>query len=180
IGMSEEAAPRKTPSQTLRLFEDLLDTCNGVAAAYRLLVLLEEKLLFSESAPVPPALVFPEVQHQLNTVGWRVRDYLEYEYGNGERDLNLFVASSYFDDHKARLSVIRAAAFASRFMPGFDRCHVRLERRGRIGGWGLFETGKIRELLKSGVTDGPSYLKAAPEGGFIVFPLALPLSLLRP
>lgn len=161
---------RTSPSETLRLFEDLLDICNGVAVAYRLLVLLDSKLLFSESAPIPPALVFPEVQHQLNTVGWHVRDYLEYEYGNGERDLNLFVTSSYFDDHKTRLSVIRAATFASRFMPAFDRCYVRLERRGSIGGWGLFDTAKIRELIRRGVTDGPSYLTATPDGGFIVFP----------
>ena len=170
IGTPEENVPRKTSSETLRLFEDLLDICNGLAVAYRLLVLLDAKLLFSESAPIPPALVFPEVQHQLNTVGWHVRDYFEYEYGNGERDLNLFVTSSYFDDHKTRLSVIRAATFASRFMPAFDRCYVRLERRGSIGGWGLFDTVKIRELLRRGVTDGPSYLAAAPDGGFIVFP----------
>lgn len=169
IGTPPKVRP-KTPSETLRLFEDLLDLCNGLAVAYRLLVLLDAKLLFSESAPIPPALVFPEVQHQLNTAGWHVRDYLEYEYGNGERDLNLFVTSSYFDDHKTRLSVIRAATFASRFMPAFDRCYVRLERRGRIGGWGLFDTAKIRELLRRGVTDGPSYLAAAPEGGFIVLP----------
>lgn len=169
IGMSEDEALRKTPSETLRLFEDLLDLCNGLAVAYRLFVLLDKKLLFSESAQVPPALVFPEVQHQLNTVGWQVRDYLEYEYGNVERDLNLFVTSSYFDDHKTRLSVIRAATFASRFMPSFDRCYVRLERRGRNGGWGLFDTTKIRDLLRRGITDGPSYLTAAPDGGFIVF-----------
>jgi hypothetical protein len=171
VGAKGPRARRTTPSETLRLFEDLLDICNGLAVAYRLLVLLDAKLLFSESAPIPPALVFPEVQHQLDTVGWHVRDYLVYDYGNGERDLNLFVSTSYFDDHKTRLSVIRAAVFASRFMPAFDRCYVRLARRGRIGGWGLFETAKVRELLQQGVADGPSFLNAVPGTGFIVFPL---------
>lgn len=170
IGTPDEKIRRTTPSETLRLFEDLLDICNGLAVAYRLLVLLDKQLLFSESARIPPALVFPEVQLQLNTVGWHVRDYLEFEYGNGERDLNLFVTSSYFDDHKTCLSVIRAATFASRFMPSFDRCYVRLDRRGRIGGWGLFDTAKVRELLQRGINDGPSYLSAVPDGGFIIFP----------
>lgn len=159
-----------TPAETLQLFEDLLDICNGLAAAYRLLVLLDQKLLFSESAAVPPALIFPEVQHQLDTVGWHVRDYLEFEYGSGERDLNVFVASSYFDDHKTQLSVIRAALFASRFMPSFDRCYVVLDRRGRVGGWGLFDTAKVRELLERGRDNASSYLAAAPDGGFVVIP----------
>lgn len=170
VGAKDVKVRTTTPSETLRFFEDLLDICNGLAVAYRLLILLDKKLLFSESAPIPPALVFPEVQHQLNTAGWHVRDYLEYEYGNGERDLNLFVTSSYFDDHKTRLSVIRAATFASRFMPSFDRCYVRLERRGRIGGWALFDTAKVRELLQRGITNGPSYLATTPDGGFIIFP----------
>lgn len=159
-----------TPFETLQVFEDLLDVCNGLAVAYRLLVLLDRKLLFSESASIPPALVFPEVQRQLNTIGWHVRDYLEFEFESGERDLNLFVRSSYFDDHKTRLAVIRAAMFASRFMPSFDRCYVVLDRRGRVGGWGLFDTAKVRELLDRGIVDAALYLVAVPEGGFIVFP----------
>ncbi len=170
VGAKEVKVRTTTLPETVRLFEDLLDICNGLAVAYRLLVQLDQKLLFSESAPIPPALVFPEVQHQLNTVGWHVRDYLEYEYGNDQRDLNLFVTSSYFDDHKTRLSVIRAASFASRFMPSFARCYVRLDRRGSIGGWGLFDTAKVRELLQRGITDSPSYLAAVPDGGFIIFP----------
>jgi hypothetical protein len=160
-----------TPSETLGLFEDLLDICNGLGAAFRLFVLLDPKLLFSEAAPIPPALLFPELQHQLDTAGWRVDDYLEYEYPDGQRDLNLFVATSYFDDQKTRMSVIRTAVFASRLMSSFERCYVRVDRRGGIGGWGLFETTKARELLGRGVPDGPSYLDAVPEGGFVILPL---------
>jgi hypothetical protein len=159
-----------TPTETLQMFEDLLDICNGLAAAFRLLVVLDAKLLFSETARIPPGLLFAEVQHQLNTAGWHVHDYLEFEY-DSKRDLNLFVETSYFDDRKTQLAVIRAAVVAARFMPTFDRCNVQLQRRGRMGGWGLFEIPKVQELLQRGVTEAAPYLAAAPEMGFMVFPL---------
>lgn len=169
--VDKTVTPRTTtPYETVRLFDDLLDICNGLAVAYRLLVLLDQRLFFSEVAPIPPALVFPELQQQLNSAGWNVHDYREEKSNNGECLLNLFVRSSYIDDHKTRLSMIRTATFASRFMPSFEWCHVRLERRGRVGGWALFDTRKVRELLQRGITHGPSYLSAAPEAGFIVFP----------
>jgi hypothetical protein len=158
-----------TPPETLRMFEDLLDTCNGLAAALRVLVLVDTKLFFSELAPVAPALVFPELQYQLDTAGWHVRDYLEFEYGDGQRDLNLFVDATYFDDYKTQLSVIRTAVFASRFAPSFDRCYVMLDRRGRIGGWGLFETKKVRELF--GADEAGAYIEGLSEAAFVVMPL---------
>lgn len=159
-----------TPTETLQMFDDLLDICNGLAAAFRLLVVLETKLLFSEATRIPPGLFFAEMQHQLNTAGWQVRDYLEFEY-DSKRDLNLFVETSYFDDRKTQLAVIRAAVVAARFMPTFDRCNVQLQRRGRMGGWGLFEISKVQELLQRGVTEAAPYLAAASEMGFMVFPL---------
>jgi len=160
------------PWETLQVFEDLLDVCNGLAAAYRLMILVDTKLLFSEATRIPPALLFPEVQHQLNTASWHVQDYLEFEYLDSKRDLNLFVDTTYLDDRKTQLAVIRAAAVATRFMPTFDRCYVQLQRRGRIGGWGLFETAKVRELLRQGVTEAAPYLAAAPDMAFVVFPFS--------
>jgi len=172
VGAKGPRTRHNLPWETQQVFEDLLDVCNGLAAAFRLLILLDTKLLFSEAARIPPALLFPEVQHQLNTASWHMQDYLEFEYLDSKRDLNLFVDTSYLDDHKTRLAVIRAAAVATRFMPTFDRCYIQLQRRGRIGGWGLFETAKVRELLQQGITDSAPYLAAAPDTGFVVFPLS--------
>jgi hypothetical protein len=159
-----------TPRETLSMVEALLDVCNGMAAALRLFVLLDRGLLFSEKTELPPALVFPEVETQLATSDWHVDDYLELRHADGSRELNLFARTSYLDDHKTRLSVIRTASLAAGLMPRFDRYYVRLERRGVTAGWGLFDGAKVRELLKKGIDYGPAYLAATQPPGFVVFP----------
>lgn len=60
--------------------------------------------------------------------------------------------------------------FASSSMPSLDRCDVVLDRRGLVGGLGLFDTAKGRELLERGIVDAASYLVAVPEGAFVVVP----------
>jgi len=159
-----------TPQKTLSMVEVLLDVCNGMAAALRVFVLLDRGLLFSETTDLPPALVFPEVETQLATSDWHVDDYLELRYPDGSRELNLFTRTTYLDDHKTQLSVIRTASLAAGLMPGFDRYYVRLNRRGVTAGWGLFDGAKVRELLKKGIDYGPAYLDATQAPGFIVFP----------
>jgi hypothetical protein len=159
------------PHETLAMVEALLDVCNGMAAALRLYVLLDRELLFSKSAPVPPALVFPEVDTQLATIGWRVDDYLELREEDGTRQLTLFARCTYIDDHKTRLSVVRTATFAAALMPGFDRYLVELHRRGERAGWGRFDGAKVRELMAQGVEHAPTYVEHATQlGDFIVFP----------
>lgn len=122
------------PHETLAMVEALLDVCNGFAASLRVFVLLDAALLFSKRAPVPPALVFPEVDMQLATAGWRVDDYLELREPDGTRQLTLFVRSTYVDDHKTRISVVRSATVAALLMPGFDRYFVELHRRATARG----------------------------------------------
>jgi len=159
-----------TPNETLSMVEALLDVCNGLAAGLRMFVLLDRALLFSEKTDLPPALVFPEVETQLATSDWHVDDYLELRYGDGSRELNLFARTTYLDDLKTQLSVIRTASLAAALMPRFDRYYVRLSRRGVTAGWGLFDGAKVRELLKKGIDHGPAYLAATQPPGFIVFP----------
>lgn len=159
------------PHETLAMLEALLDVCNGMAAALRIFVLLDRDLLFSKRAPVPAALVFPEVDTQLATSGWRVDDYLELQEADGTRQLTLFVRSTYIDDHKTRISVVRTATFAALLMPGFDRYLVELHRRGERAGWGRFDGAKVRELAAQGVDHAPTYVEHATQlGDFIVFP----------
>jgi len=158
------------PHETLKLAEELLDVCNGMAAALRIFVLLDRALLFSQNTELPPALVFPEVETQLGTSGWHVDDYLELRYPDGSRELNLFSRTTYLDDHKTSLSIIRTANLAAALMPGFDRYYVRLDRRGLTAGWGLFDGAKVRELLNQGIDYGPAYLAATQPLGFVVFP----------
>ena len=165
-------SPRvNSPQQTLAMLEALLDVCNGMAAALRVLVLLDRELLFSRRAPIPPALVFPEVDTQLATAGWRVDDYLELLDSNGLRELTLFARTTYLEDQKTRLSVVRAATFAAGLMPGFDRYLVQLDRRGERAGWGRFDGTKVRDLIARGVDYAPAYVAEATQlGDFIIFP----------
>jgi len=159
------------PQETLALVEALLDVCNGMAAALRVYVLLDHELLFSKRAPVPPALVFPEVDTQLATSGWRVDDYLELREEDGTRQLTLFAYSTYLDDHKTRLSVVRTATFAAALMPGFDHYLVELRRRGVRAGWGRFDGAKMRKLIVQGVEHATMYVEHATQlGDFIVLP----------
>lgn len=159
-----------TPNETLSMAESLLDVCNGLAAGLRMFVLLDRALLFSEKTDLAPAVVFPEVQTQLQTSDWHVDDYLELRYADGSRELNVFARTTYLDDLKTQLSVIRTASLAAALMPRFDRYYVRLNRRGATAGWGLFDGVKVRELLKKGIDHGPAYLAATQSPGFIVFP----------
>jgi hypothetical protein len=159
-----------TPTETIGMTEALLDVCNGIAAALRTFVLLDRSLLFSQNATLPPALVFPEVEAQLETSDWHVDDYLDLKYADGTRELNLFTRTTYLDDLKTRLSVIRTGILAAALMPSFDRYFVRVERRGAVGGWGLFDGAKVRELLRTGTDFGPDYLDATKPGGFVIFP----------
>jgi len=159
-----------TPQQTLAMLEALLDVCNGIAAALRIFVLLDRDLLFSRSVQVPPALVFPEVNTQLVTAGWRVDDYLGLRDAKGSRELTLFARTTYLDDHKTQLSVIRTATFAAGLMPGFDRYLVQLDRGGQRAGWGRFDGAKVHELMAQGLDYAPAYLEATQPGDFFVPP----------
>ncbi len=136
----------------VRLCDDLLDTCNGLAAAL--------KVFYSVSRDrgyIPPReLLVEELQEETLTPWWGIEGCVESEIA-GKPQLIVYARPDSRDYAKVQWSTIQSGILAEFFAPGYDRYCFSLRPRKAWPGWAAFDGKKIRKLREAGADDLSSY-----------------------
>jgi hypothetical protein len=112
---------KKTSTESLshremvRLTDDMLDVCNGMALAFRLFYLTRAGL-----APMPQQLLLEELQAETDSPWWRVEDWVESRFEGGSQ-LLLFARPDTYDELKVRFATLQSAFLVEALAPGYDR-----------------------------------------------------------
>jgi hypothetical protein len=159
-----------TAREAYRLFDDLSDVCNGLAFAYYHFWATHSDFLETHRVSPPLSVLVTELSVQTGSPSWVVRDALEFDPSNSERQLNVFVDTRFLDDLKIKYFTLFTASRAESLAPGFDSYLIRIARLGRVKGWAGFGGQALRAArLESGM-DVTAAIRAVDHRGIIVFP----------
>lgn len=170
IYRDRKASQSMSPNEMARIFDDLLDLCNALAAAYRCFFLLEQGFVTQHSLAPPLQMVLEEVCAQTASPSWAMGGALELDLPGSGTQLNLIVSSRFFDDVKTHYYCLITAATAERLLPGFSRYFLLVHRRAHPAGWAAFDGDQLRTLRLAGNTDLASIATAVADPGIVIFP----------
>ncbi|MCH8010734.1 MAG: hypothetical protein IIA61_02100 [Candidatus Marinimicrobia bacterium] len=136
--------------EIIRMFDDLLDICNGFALAFKVFMILNRDFFQSKNLVVPKQLFIQELKAQANAPKWKVVDCLENVILDGKTQLNIFTENALLDFEEVNYYAFRTAVIAEYFASGFDRYFFSLKSKHSLLGWAGYD-GKIlkRERLKN-------------------------------
>ncbi|MEP7153226.1 MAG: hypothetical protein ABI856_16100 [Nitrospira sp.] len=136
----------------VRLFDDLLDTCNGLAAALKVFFLISR-----DRGYIPPSeLLLEELQEVTWTPWWTIEGCVESEVA-GKSQLIVYARPDSRHYEKVHWSTIQSGILAEFFAPGHDRYFFSLRSRKAWPGWAAFDGKKLRNLREAGAVDLSQY-----------------------
>jgi hypothetical protein len=139
-------------ASVVRLCDDLLDTCNGLAAALKVFFLLSR-----DRGYVPPReLLVEELQAETSTPWWTIEGCLESEMA-GKPQLIVYARTDSRHYAKVQWSTIQSGILAEFFAPGYDRYFLSLRSRKAWPGWAVFDGKKLRKLREAGADELSQY-----------------------
>jgi hypothetical protein len=152
-------------STIVRLCDDLLDTCNGLAAALEAFLIA----LRTEGYPVPQELLVEELRQETLTPWWAIEGCVPAEIGD-RRQLIVYARPASRDAAKIQWSAFQSGILAEFFAPGFDRYFFSLRSAVARPGWAAFNGRRLMELRKSGATDIADFAEALEDCGIFYHP----------
>lgn len=126
----------------IRMFDDLIDICNGFALAFKLFIILKRDFINSYNLIIPKQFLIQELKAQADAPKWKVVDCLENVILDGRKQLNIFTENSLLHIEEVNYYAFRTAVIAEFFASGFDRYFFSLHSKYSLPGWAGFD-GKI-------------------------------------
>lgn len=126
----------------IRMFDDLLDVCNGFALALKVFMILNKDFFHIKNLITPKQFLIQELKAQSNAPKWKVVDCLENVIMGGKKQLNIFTENSLLDLEEVNYYAFRTAVIAEYFASGYDRYFFSLKSTYSLPGWAGYD-GKI-------------------------------------
>ncbi len=117
-------------SEVIQIFDDLLDVCNGLVAAFSGFLLTRSDPRY----PRPQRLQLEELRTETQTPYWRVIGWLPSEQINGSQ-LIVYIEVTTLDYQKALFSAFQTAVLSERLAPGYDRYFLSLSQPAGLHGF---------------------------------------------
>ncbi len=150
-------------SSLIRIFDDLVDTCNGLAAALKVFFLISRNGSYSQ----PREFLIEELQEETSTPWWAIDGCVESELA-GKSNLIIYARPNTYFFAKAQWSIIQSGLLAEFFSPGYDRYTLSLHSKKSLPGWTAFDGNKLRRLRELKASDFSQY-QGVIEGDLIFF-----------
>ena len=147
----------------VRMFDDLLDTCNGLALALKIFFLTKR----DRGYKAPRQLLTEELQEETRTPWWTIDGCVESEIP-GKTQLIVYARPQSIHYGLVQLSVIQSGILAEFFAPGYDRYLLSLQSRQAWPGWAAFDGQKLKQLREVRVDDMLQY-RGVVESDFIFY-----------
>ena len=132
-------------SYVIRLFDDLLDTCNGLAAAFKSFLLSSHSLGYMS----PRELMVEALQELTWAPWWAIEGCVEAEIADRSQ-LTVFARPDTRDKSKVIWSTVQSGILSESLAPGFDRYFFSLHSRKALPGWAAFNGRRLRALRERG------------------------------
>jgi hypothetical protein len=152
----------------VRMFDDLLDLCNGIALAYHVFFLIHGTE--RTGIRMPLSVMLGELRAQTEAPSWRIEGALEYDLPNGVRQLNLSARTRFLEERKLIYMALLTDTLAEELMPGFDFYWLSFRRGSAIAGWARLDGKELAGLRAQGNVSLGEIGPAIPDGGLIAFP----------
>lgn len=154
-------------SEVVRLCDDMLDTCNGLALALTVFLLINQ----GSGYVVPRQLLLDELREETLMPWWHIVGCTPMEIGEeiGDRkQLVIHVRVQTFDKRKVLWSAFQTAILAEQLIPDFDRYFLSLHSTVALPGWAAFDGTKLRQIRVRKDRTLADY-KDALEGGLLFY-----------
>lgn len=130
--------------EVVRLCDDLLDDCNGLAAALAVFVIQHR----ANGYPVPEELLVQELAEETAAPWWSIEGAVRSEVPSGSQ-LLVFTRTATQNFQKIQFSAVQSGILAEAFVPGYDRYFLSI--RGRKGlGWVALSGDRLRAHRTAG------------------------------
>lgn len=155
---------------TIRLCDDMLDICNGLASAFKVFLILSRENGYC----VPHELFVEALVEETRSPWWCIEGCVESEVPDA-RQLLIYVRPNSRDAAKIHWAALQSAIMAEYFAPGYDRYFFSLHSPSALPGWANFNGHELRRLRESGAAEVHEYVTAVEQGGIFYSPkLSLP------
>ena len=136
----------------IRLFDDLLDVCNGLAAATKVFLLTSQ----GQGYMPPRELMIEALQELTWAPWWAIEGCVEAEIG-GRSQLTVYVRPDSRDYRKVFWSTVQSGILSESLAAGYNRYFFSLRSQKALPGWAAFDGHKLRELREGGADDLSEY-----------------------
>lgn len=160
-GGSETIAVR----EVVRIFDDLLDTCNGLAAAFKVFVLTHNR----HGYELPLELTIEELRESTRSPWWSIESCIESEVPGGKQ-LLIYAKQNSRHELKILWAATQTAMTAESLAPGYQRYFLPMNASKESLGFAAFDGSKLEELRLSGADGVHQYVGAFEEIGFFLHP----------
>ena len=162
-------------SDVIRLFDDLLDVCNGLAAAAKVFFLTSQ----GQGYAPPRELMVEALQELTWAPWWTIEGCVETEVG-GQPQLTVYAKPDSRDYRKVLWSTVQSGILSESLASGYDRYFFSLRSPKAFPGWAAFDGNKLRELREREADDLSDYRGVLEGNGIFYVPRpAMPSVLAR-
>lgn len=139
----------------IRLVDDLIDVCNGLALAFRIFIFSHLR----DGYIIPRQILLEELQAETNTPWWHIAGCTPSRFSS-QNQLIIYARPNSRDYHKVAYSTVKSGVLAEYFAPGYDRYFFSLRSDKALPGWAAFDGKKLLELRSKGSTAIADYREA--------------------
>jgi hypothetical protein len=158
----------------LRLFDDALDCCNGLALGLHTFFLAQHP----DEFPRPRSLLLQELKEETKLPWWEVDDCLPATRSNSSQ-LVVYARASSSDINKIRFSVFHSAILAEQFAPGYCRYFVSIRSEKAWPGFAAFDGVKLADLRQRSDSSLSDYGDVLEDRMLFFVPKLKPLKIFR-
>lgn len=162
----EETVPNR---EIVRTTDDLLDVCNGAAAALKVFFIANH----SRGYRLPRELLIEELREETKTPWWTVEGCVECDLGN-RTQLLVYTRTDSRDYNKVQFSAIQTGILAESLVPGYDRYFLSLRSPVGWPGWVGFYGDRLKAVRESTPADVAAY-KGVVENDLVFYVPRRPL-----
>jgi len=148
-----------TSDAVVRLCDDLLDICNGLAVSLKVFFALHRDRGYVS----PRQILIEELQEETRTPWWTIEGCAESAI-TGKSQLIIFARPDSRHYHKVQWSAFQSGILAEYFAPGYGRYFLSLHSPKALPGWAGFDGTKMRELREALVDDLTKYAGVLENG----------------
>jgi hypothetical protein len=153
----------------IRMFDDMLDACNGMAVALHIFFTLNQTILEAEGITLPKALLLEELILQTRSPRWEIIACFDSESAIAKKQLSIYTYNTFWDVNKLRLSVMESAISAELYAPDYDRYFFHLDSKHLSLGWAGFNGSALKKLRTEKSDNYADYISQALENKFIMY-----------
>lgn len=130
-----------TGYEMIRLFDDLLDTCNALSLSLAVFLLSKQ----AEGYVLPQQVLFEEMRAQTECPWWSV-DACIPAVRSDHTQLTIYVHADTYDRRKAEYSEFQTGILAGLLAPGYDRYFLNIRSRKAKFALAAFKGSEIQKL----------------------------------